>query len=70
MLKAIENNIPIYPFVEKKVYYEHEVYEKNKDNPDIINNIVFPAIDKQETAQYIFGFLNYIRLRKSGNQFF
>lgn len=70
VLKAIENNIPIYPFVEKKVYYEHEVYEKNKDNPDIINNIVFPAIDKQDTAQYIFGFLNYIRLRKSGNQFF
>ena len=70
VLKAIENNIPIYPFVERKVYYEHEVYEKNKDKPDIISNIVFPAIDKQETAQYIFGFLNYIRLRKSGNQFF
>lgn len=70
VLKAIENNIPIYPFVEKKVYYEHEVYEKNKDKPEIIKNIVFPAIDKQETAQYIFGFLNYIRLRKSGNQFF
>ena len=70
VLKAIENNIPIYPFVEKKVYYEHEVYEKNKDNPNIIKDIIFPAIDKQETAQYIFGFLNYIRLRKTGNQFF
>ena len=70
VLKAIENNIPVYTFVDKKVYYEHEVYEKNKDNPEVIKNIVFPAIDKQDTAQYIFGFLNYIRLRNSGNQFF
>ncbi len=70
VLKAIENNIPIYTFVEKKVYYEHEVYEKNKNNTEIIKNIVFPAIDKQETAQYIFGFLNYIRLRSTGNYFF
>lgn len=70
VLKAIENNIPIYPFVEKKVYYEHEIYEKNKDKPEVIKNLVFPAIDKPETAPYIFGFLNYLRLRKSGNQFF
>lgn len=70
VLKAIESNIPVYTFVDKKVYYEHEVYEKNKDNLNIINSIVFPAIDKPETAQYIFGFLNYIRLRATGNQFF
>lgn len=70
VLKAIESNIPIYTFVEKKVYYEHEVYEKNKDKPEVIKNIVFPAIEKRETAPYIFGFLNYIRLRKTGNQFF
>lgn len=70
VLKAIENNIPIYTFVEKKLYYEHEIYEKNKDKPEVIKNMVFPAIDKPETAPYIFGFLNYIRRRKSGNQFF
>ncbi|MBQ8813278.1 MAG: DUF4062 domain-containing protein [Lachnospiraceae bacterium] len=70
VLKAIENNIPIYTFVEKKVYFEHEVYEKNKNKPEVINNIEFPGIDKRETAPYIFEFLNYIRLRKTGNQFF
>lgn len=70
VLKAIENNIPIYTFVEKKLYYEHEIYEKNKDKPAVIKDLVFPAIDKPETAPYIFGFLNYIRRRKSGNQFF
>lgn len=71
VLKAIESNIPVYAFIDKKVYYEHEVYEKNKKkNPDIINDIIFPAIEKQDTAQYIFDFINYIRLRTSGNQIF
>ena len=46
VLKAIENNIPIYTFVEKKLYYEHEIYEKNKDKPAVIKDLVFPAIDK------------------------
>lgn len=70
VLKAVENNIPIYTFIDKKVYYEHEVYEKNKKKPDIIKQIEFPAIEKQDTAQYIFDFINYIRLRTSGNQIF
>lgn len=70
VLKALENNIPVYTFVEKKVYYEHEVYEKNKSNPDIINNMIFPAIEKQEAAPYIFDFLNFIRLKSAGNYFF
>lgn len=70
VLKAIENNIPIYAFIEKKLYYEHEIYVKNKDKPEVIKNMVFPAIDKPETAPYIFGFLDFIRKRKSGNLFF
>lgn len=28
VLEALQNNIPIYTFIDKKVYYEHEVYEK------------------------------------------
>lgn len=70
VLKAIENNIPIYAFIEKKLYYEHEIYVKNKDKPEVIKNMVFPAIDKPETAPYIFGFLDFIRKRNSGNFFF
>lgn len=70
VLKAIESNIPIYTFVEKKVYYEHEIYERNKGNIDIIQKIIFPAIDKQETAKYIFDFLNYIRLKTTGNSIY
>ncbi len=67
VLKAIEIGIPIYTFIDKKVYYEHEIYEKNKNKPDVIDNIIFPAIEKPETAKYIFGFINYIRLRAIGN---
>lgn len=70
VFKAIESNIPIYAFVDKKVYYEHEIYEKNKDNEEVIKNIIFPAIDKQDTAKYIFDFLNFIRLKKTGNSIY
>ena len=67
VLEALQNNIPIYTFIDKKVYYEHEVYEKNKD---ISGTIIYPAIDKQNTAKYIFEFINFLRLRSTGNSIF
>ena len=67
VLEALQNNIPVYTFIDKKVYYEHEVYEKNKETP---NAIIYPAIDKQETAKYIFEFINFLRLRSTGNSIF
>lgn len=70
VLRAIEKNIPVYTFVEKKVYYEHEVYEKNKKKSEVIEKMVFPAIDKPETAKYIFDFMNFIRKRATGNSYF
>lgn len=70
VLKAIECNIPIYAFIDNKVYYQHELYEKNKDNNAIIDNIVFPSIEKPELAKYIFNFIDYIRHRAKGNSYF
>lgn len=67
VLEALQNNIPIYTFIDKKVYYEHEVYEKNKDSG---NTIFYPAIDRQEIARYIFEFINFLRLRSAGNSIF
>lgn len=67
VIEAIKNNIPVYTFIDKKVYYEHELYEKNKDSAD---KIIFPAIDKQETAKYIFEFINFLRLKSIGNSIF
>ena len=70
VLKAVELGIPVYTFIDKKVYYEHEIYEKNKGNPDVIDKLIFPAIEKPEMAKYIFEFINFIRLRSVGNSVF
>lgn len=67
ILKAIEQSIPIYAFVEEKVLHDHHVYEKNKNKPSVINEIEFPSIQKKETAKYIFEFINFLTHRKNNN---
>ena len=69
VLTAIENSIPIYTFIEKRVWHDHALYEKNKAS-EIIDKIVFPSIEKQDTAKYIFNFINFIRLRTKNNDIF
>lgn len=69
VLKAVEETLPVYCFIENKIWNYHELYERNKEN-DILDKILFPSIDKQETAQYIFNFINFIRLRAQGNSIF
>jgi hypothetical protein len=61
VVSAIEHRIPIYPFVEKKVYHEQHIYEENKNQGNDTKNIYFPSIEKQETAHYIFDFIGFIR---------
>ena len=46
VLKAIENSMPVYTFIDKQVWHDHALYEKNK-NSDIIEKIVFPSIEKK-----------------------
>lgn len=67
VIEAIQNKIPVYTFIDKKVYHEHELYEKNKKSA---KDIIFPAIEKQETATYIFEFINFLRLKSAGNFIF
>lgn len=69
VLKAVEDNIPIYTFIENKVWHDHKLYEKNKEK-EIIGQIFFPSIEKQETAKYIFNFINVVRFRTKGNSIF
>lgn len=69
VLKAIENSIPVYTFIDKQVWHDHALYEKNKDS-EIIEKIIFPSIEKQDTAKYIFNFINFVRLRTKGNNIF
>jgi hypothetical protein len=60
VMKALERGIPIFTFVDSKVWHDHNVYEKNKDKA-ILKEITFPSIDKLENAVYIFEFINFIR---------
>ncbi|KTF15339.1 hypothetical protein ATS76_17565 [Pseudoalteromonas sp. 10-33] len=67
ILKAAEHSIPIYAFVDEKVFHDHHVYEKNKGKPEVIDAIEFPSIQKKETAKYIFEFINYLTHRTHNN---
>ncbi|KMT21894.1 DUF4062 domain-containing protein [Clostridium cylindrosporum] len=69
VLKAIEQSIPVYTFIEQKVWHDHQLYQKNKSKA-IIKQIDFPSIEKQDTAEYIFEFINFVRLRSKGNNIF
>ncbi|WP_276380730.1 DUF4062 domain-containing protein [Flavobacterium sp. H4147] len=60
VIKAIEDRIPIFTFIDSKVLHDHNVYEKNKSKP-ILSEIDFPSIEKKETAIYIFEFINFLR---------
>lgn len=67
VLKAVEQSIPVYAFVEDTVMHDHHVYEKNKDKKDFIDKIEFPSIQKRETAKYIFEFINFLTHRVTNN---
>ena len=64
VLKAIELEIPIYVFVDEKVRHEHLIYTKNKA---IVDTMTFPSIDKQESAKYIFNFIDFLSHRVNNN---
>jgi|SRR5690554_2193387 len=69
ILKAVESGIPVFTFVDSAVWHDHALYEKNKEKP-IIHDILFPSIEKPETASFIFEFINFLRHRARGNSVF
>jgi hypothetical protein len=66
VLKAIEESIPIFTFVDDRVWHDHATYEKNKTK-SIIDQMEFSSIDKPKTARYIFEFINFLRHRSNNN---
>lgn len=66
VLKAIERSVPVFAFVDERVWQDHSTYEKNKNKP-IIDAIEFSSIEKPETARYIFEFINFLRHRSINN---
>jgi hypothetical protein len=66
VLKAVEIEIPIFTFIDSRLWNDHELYEKNKYK-SILKDIEFPSIEKPETAEFIFEFINFLRHRTKGN---
>ena len=69
ILKAVSLSIPIYTFIESKIYSQHEMYEANKHDADWLKKTKFSSIQKNEHAAYIFEFFNFIRGRSENNNF-
>jgi hypothetical protein len=67
VLKAVEQSIPVYAFVDEKVLHDHHVYERNKEKKEVIDRIEFPSIQKRETAKYVFEFINFLMHRVTNN---
>lgn len=68
-IHAIQMGIPLMPFVASDVLQDHRLYEANKAKT-FSTDIVYPSIQKQETAAYIFEFINFLRHRATGNSLF
>lgn len=66
VLKAIERSVPVFAFVDQRVWHDHATYEKNKGKP-IADQIEYDSIDKADTAKYVFEFINFLRHRSSNN---
>ena len=66
ILKAIEFDVPMFAFVDSKVYSDHHLYQINKEK-DFSDDIIYPSIEKPNTAKYIFEFINFITHRFSNN---
>lgn len=66
---AIQNGSPTFTFVKQEVLNDHNVWQKNKDQP-FAKNIQFPSIDKQEHAEDIFKFIDAVRLAPVNNGMF
>ncbi|MBS3909579.1 MAG: DUF4062 domain-containing protein [Actinobacteria bacterium] len=69
ILKAVEQGLPVFTFVDERVWHDHALYEKNKNKP-ILSEITFPSIEKPETARFIFEFINFLRHRTRNNSVF
>ncbi|RZJ11702.1 MAG: DUF4062 domain-containing protein [Rubrivivax sp.] len=66
VLRAAELGVPIFVFIEDRVWHDHATYEKNKGK-SIIDSIEFSSIEKPKTAKYIFEFINFLRHRTQNN---
>lgn len=65
VITAFQNKIPVYTFIDSSIMPLHELYQNNKGKEGH-EKIDYPGF-KPDTADYIFEFINYIRLRTDNN---
>jgi hypothetical protein len=64
---AKQCGIPVFSFIKRDVLDDHRLYEKNKDNREVVGKITFPSVDRQEHCREIFEFINEVRLSPVNN---
>lgn len=66
-MRAIYKRIPRFIFIKENVLEDHKKYLKNKNKP---KNSRFKSLSKQETANKIFDFFDFVRHTKTNNAYF
>jgi hypothetical protein len=66
---ARHQNIPVFAFIKQDVLNDHNVWQRNKDQP-FSSEIIYPSIDKQEHAVDVFSFIDVVRHSEVNNGFF
>lgn len=70
---ALQNKIPVFPFVKENVYEDHGKYIKKKKKSSIFSRFFFwkkneyKSIAKQCDADKIFEFIDFVRKRRKNN---
>lgn len=65
---ARDSNIPVFTYVRDGVLSDHRIYLQNKKK-EFVFYIDYPAIEKQEFALDIFGFIDEVRRSPTNNAF-
>lgn len=66
VLHALNCGVPLFTFVERQVLHDHLVFQKNRGR-EAADSIIFPSIQDQKSAKYIFEFIDFLRLAGSNN---
>lgn len=61
-------NIPVFTYIRKGVLGNHHIFRENRSNK-FVNQINYPAIDKQSDAENIFNFIDDVRKSPINNAF-
>lgn len=65
---AVANKLPVFTYVKRNVIDNHNLYQTNKSKA-FVEEIDYPAIDKQNHSKLIFEFINRVRRARVNNAY-